>query len=281
MCNVKLTPGQARLIMFEGKITAFIRFRVPGDARGPYCGEGESGVETGNGLEALDRLGGRRRGGDALYDADPWGLGSARRVQVVMEAKETDRGARARGEVIERAQAVVERRINALGVAEPVIQRQGDRRIIVELPGVHDQAAGHRDHRTNGAAGVSRPRQATPSLPAPNLRSATLSNDEFGRPAVEHRPSTGKATAQFAQLTARYAEHQSSSHRPRRRDLGRTRCPRGRSTTARPSSPGNFTLEEARNLAILLQSGSLPVPLEVMEVRNVGPVLGQESVQRA
>src|SRR5690606_41954821 len=41
---------------------------------------------------------------------------------------------------------------------------------------------------------------------------------------------------------------------------------------------GQFTIEEARQLAILLQSGSLPVPLEIMEIRNVGPALGQESV---
>src|SRR5690606_8709795 len=41
---------------------------------------------------------------------------------------------------------------------------------------------------------------------------------------------------------------------------------------------GQFTIEEARQLAILLQSGSLPVPLSVMEIRNVGPTLGQESV---
>ena len=67
-----------------------------------------------------------------------WGLDLQGGVQVVLEAQETD-GVRVTGDVIERAQAVIERRINALGVAEPVIQRQGDRRIIVELPGVQDQ----------------------------------------------------------------------------------------------------------------------------------------------
>src|SRR5690606_26532675 len=41
---------------------------------------------------------------------------------------------------------------------------------------------------------------------------------------------------------------------------------------------GGFTMEEARNLAILLRAGSLPVPLDVVEIRQVGPTLGQESI---
>src|SRR5690606_29778673 len=41
---------------------------------------------------------------------------------------------------------------------------------------------------------------------------------------------------------------------------------------------GGFTMEEARQLAILLRAGSLPVPLDMAEIRHVGPTLGQESI---
>src|SRR5690606_22230606 len=58
-------------------------------------------------------------------------------VHVVMEVQEAE-GVRITDDVVVRTMAVIERRINALGVAEPIVQRQGDRRIIVELPGVHD-----------------------------------------------------------------------------------------------------------------------------------------------
>ena len=44
-------------------------------------------------------------------------------------------------DVLDRAYAIIENRINALGVAEPVIQKQGNDRIIVELPGLKDEAA--------------------------------------------------------------------------------------------------------------------------------------------
>ncbi|NMB13094.1 MAG: protein translocase subunit SecD, partial [Firmicutes bacterium] len=44
---------------------------------------------------------------------------------------------------------------------------------------------------------------------------------------------------------------------------------------------GRFTIDEAKNLAVLLKAGSLPVPMEVMEIRNVGPILGQQSISRS
>ncbi|NMA61501.1 MAG: protein translocase subunit SecD, partial [Firmicutes bacterium] len=44
---------------------------------------------------------------------------------------------------------------------------------------------------------------------------------------------------------------------------------------------GNFTMEEARHMVVLLQEGSLPVPMKIMEIRNVGPTLGQDSIQRS
>lgn len=206
-----------------------------------------------------------------------WGLDLQGGVQVVMEAKETDQ-VRVTGEVIERAQAVIERRVNALGVAEPVIQRQGDRRIIVELPGVHDQQQAIETIGRTALLEFQDPEGNT-VFTGSQLRSATLSNDEFGRPAVSIELNR-EATAQFAQLTARYAN---ISPLPIVLDgeVLVAPVPQGPINDGKAIITGNFTLEEARNLAILLQSGALPVPLEVMEVRNVGPILGRESVQRS
>src|SRR5690606_37885265 len=60
-------------------------------------------------------------------------------VHIVLQARDTES---VTDEAMAGAMAVIERRINALGVAEPTIQRQGARRIVVELPGVtdHEQA---------------------------------------------------------------------------------------------------------------------------------------------
>src|SRR5690606_15674344 len=111
-----------------------------------------------------------------------WGLDLQGGVQVVLEAQDVE-GIRVTGEVLERAQAVIERRVNALGVAEPIIQRQGDRRIIVELPGVQDQEQAIETIGRTALLEFKDPDGNTVFTGAA-LRSATLSNDEFGRPAV-------------------------------------------------------------------------------------------------
>src|SRR5690606_41457926 len=94
------------------------------------------------------------------------------------------------------------------------------------------------------------------------------------------RRSSALGAARFAELTARYL-HTSPLPIVLDGEVLVAPVPQSVINDGRAVITGNFTLEEARNLAILLQSGALPVPLEVMEVRNVGPVLGRESVQRS
>ena len=43
---------------------------------------------------------------------------------------------------------------------------------------------------------------------------------------------------------------------------------------------GNFTVQEANDLSILLRSGALPAPIKIIEERTVGPDLGKESIQK-
>jgi preprotein translocase subunit SecD len=52
-------------------------------------------------------------------------------------------------------------------------------------------------------------------------------------------------------------------------------------TTGQGSISGNFTYEEANNLAIQLRYGALPIPLKVVESKSVGPTLGQDSLQKS
>ncbi|QGY41182.1 protein translocase subunit SecD [Pseudodesulfovibrio cashew] len=51
-------------------------------------------------------------------------------------------------------------------------------------------------------------------------------------------------------------------------------------TGGRASITGQFTREEARDLAVVLRAGSLPAPVEILEQRTVGPSLGQESIDK-
>jgi len=206
-----------------------------------------------------------------------WGLDLQGGVQVVLEAQDVQ-GVQVTESLIDRAQAVIERRVNGLGVAEPVIQRQGDRRIIVELPGVHDHEQAIQVIGKTALLEFKDPAGNT-VFTGSELRSATLTTDEYGRPAVSIELSR-EGAARFAELTARYL-HTSPLPIVLDGEVLVAPVPQSVINDGRAVITGNFTLEEARNLAILLQSGALPVPLEVMEVRNVGPVLGRESVQKS
>jgi len=206
-----------------------------------------------------------------------WGLDLQGGVQVVLEAQDVQ-GVQVTESLIDRAQAVIERRVNGLGVAEPVIQRQGDRRIIVELPGVHDHEQAIQVIGKTALLEFKDPAGNT-VFTGSELRSATLTTDEYGRPAVSIELSR-EGAARFAELTVRYL-HTSPLPIVLDGEVLVAPVPQSVINDGRAVITGNFTLEEARNLAILLQSGALPVPLEVMEVRNVGPVLGREPVQKS
>ena len=197
-------------------------------------------------------------------------------VHIVLEARETG-GAAVTDEAIERAIAIIDRRVNALGVAEPVIQREGARRIVVELPGVTDQQQAIDVIGRTAQLEIKDPFGRT-VLTGADLADARLGLDQFGRPAVDVE-FTPEGTARFAQLTTLYVGQQI----PHLLDGELLVAPVVQEpiTSGRGQITGDFTHEEARNLAILLKAGALPVPLDVVEMRNVGPTLGQESVDRS
>ncbi|HEY8496325.1 MAG TPA: protein translocase subunit SecD [Limnochordales bacterium] len=197
-------------------------------------------------------------------------------VHIVLEARETA-GTPVSDEAIERAMAIIDRRINALGVAEPIIQREGSRRIVVELPGVTDQQQAVEVIGRTAQLEIQDPFGRT-VLTGADLQDARLGVDRFGRPAVDVE-FTPEGAARFAQLTTLYV----GQPIPHLLDGELLVAPVVQEpiTSGQGQITGNFTHEEARNLAVLLKAGSLPVPLEVVEMRNVGPTLGQESIDRS
>ncbi|MFO7310519.1 MAG: protein translocase subunit SecD [Bacillota bacterium] len=197
-------------------------------------------------------------------------------VHIVLEARETA-STPVTDEAMERAMAIIDRRINALGVAEPVIQREGSRRIVVELPGVTDQQQAVDVIGRTAQLEIKDPLGRT-VLTGADLADARLGVDRFGRPAVDVE-FTPEGAARFAQLTTLYV----GQPIPHLLDGELLVAPVVQEpiTSGQGQITGNFTYEEARNLAILLKAGSLPVPLEVVEMRNVGPTLGKESIDRS
>ncbi|MBL8628903.1 MAG: protein translocase subunit SecD [Rhodospirillaceae bacterium] len=201
---------------------------------------------------------------------------------------------------------IVRRRIDEFGASEPNIQRQGTDRIIVELPGVSDpervksllgQTAKLNFHLVEANAGPNtNPRDLPPGtmiLPGGKddnglyavRRRVEVSGERLvdaqasfqdGRPIVNFRFDTAGGR-RFAAVTSANVNHQLAIVL----DNKVISAPNIKSpiTGGAGYIEGNFTVQGAQDLALLLRAGALPAPLIVLEERTVGPGLGEDSIR--
>ena len=238
-------------------------------------------------------------------------------TQVVLEAQDTPQR-KVGADTVRRTVEVLRRRVDQLGVSEPTLQGAGDRRIIVELPGVSNPAEaleviGKTAQLTfHPVLGVAAP-NATPSDTSGErvivdeqgnrlrLGPAALTGDAVGdaranldvggvggwHVEIDFRGEGGKA---WEQLTGRAACAPDGD--PKRRiaivldqDVisspqvsPEVGCNQGISGGTTVIT-GRFTETEARDLSLLIRAGALPVPVKVVEQRTVGPTLGEEAIR--
>jgi preprotein translocase subunit SecD len=211
------------------------------------------------------------------------------------------------------ASQVIESRINALGVSEPVIQIADQNRIIVEIPGVRDPDQAIRTFGQTGLlefinagstfvpegvlvttseggpiiANESGTAAAPPIIPdrvfptilqGRHLSNADVGFDEFNRPQIHFT-----LTDEGAQIFGTHTQTHVGQYLAITMDKRVLSSPVIQSPILGGSGVinGRFTLDEARNLVIQLKYGALPVPLKVVQSRTVGPTLGQDSVQKS
>ncbi|MEM7046243.1 MAG: protein translocase subunit SecD [Pseudomonadota bacterium] len=222
----------------------------------------------------------------------------------------TDAGLLAlRSDILSQSIEVVRRRIDALGTNEPVIQQQGQDRIIVQLPGEDDpvrvrrllgetaKLTYHMVHQT-----LRRPSEGRGYLVLPdrdvdsegnpvawyalerrvvvsgeNLTNAQPSFDNNGQPAVTLAfDSVG--TRRFGETTANNVGRQLAIVLDREvlvAPVINVPILEGNAII----SGGGFTVSSANELSILLRAGALPAPMKIIEERSVGPKLGADSIR--
>ena len=191
-------------------------------------------------------------------------------------------------ELQNQAIGVIERRINALGVSEPVLQGLGTDKILLELPGVSDIQQAN-DIATRQAfleikvpAGADKPGEFK-SLEPP-LTGADLNPNEVyvtfeGNAPVVHFGFQGAAGDRWVQISKDYLRQPVQITL----DGEVVSAPTIQDVFASGVGviQGNFTTKSANELAIQLKSGSLPVPLEVIQSSRIEPTLGRDSVQQS
>ncbi len=211
-------------------------------------------------------------------------------------------------QTIEQSIQIVERRVNQLGTVEPLIQRQGTDRILVQVPGLQDPT---RLKQLLGKTAKMEFRMVDESVPPDqaeqgrlppeddlltqvggprlvikkqvlvsggDLNDAQASFDQrTGEPVVSFKFNSAGArkfaTATTENVGQRFAivlDNQVISAPVIREPI----------TGGQGQISGNFTVQSANDLAILLRAGALPAPLTVIEERTVGPGLGQDSIEK-
>lgn len=229
-------------------------------------------------------------------------------VQVLLEAdvppdQEVD------SEDMKVARSIIENRVNSLGVTEPVVQLQGERRIIVEVPGIQDpdeaiqtiQATAllefvsadptlmngdivsttHEAGHTAAYEGVDPALIRGPYetvMAGEALRDASVTQDQLGQLAVSFRLKPEWAEL-FLDYTTRHRGQYLAIVLDKRIISNAVIRDAIDEQGVISGGEGGFEYEDAQRLATQLRYGSLPVPLRVEGNTSIGPTLGQESVE--
>lgn len=202
-----------------------------------------------------------------------------------------------RDKTIAQSIEIIERRVNGTGTKEPIIQRQGDDRILVQLPGMNDpervknllkQTAQLTFHLVamgnEGLNVLELPLRADPKTTLPLNRRPLLTGDmlvnaqptfQDGAPIVSF-----KLNAQGARIFCDVTRDNVDKPFAVVLDKEIITSPRINEPICGGSAviSGRFTVQEAGDLALLLRAGALPTSLTIVEERSVGPSLGSDSV---
>jgi preprotein translocase subunit SecD len=186
----------------------------------------------------------------------------------------------------ERARRVIDRRINGLGVSEPVIQAVGDDKILLQLPGIDDIQQANDIATRQAKLEIKAPdkdnpgqyKSLTPPLTGENLKPTQVAFDNANQPVV-HFEFTGADSDRWVQLSKDYYKQQVQITL----DGQQISAPviEVIFTSGTGQISGRFTLESAKQLSNLINSGALPVSLQVIQSSRVEPTLGRESVNRS
>ncbi len=210
--------------------------------------------------------------------------------RIVLEAQTTDTIAKITPDMMDSLQFAIEKRVNSLGVAEVVVQKAGEKRLLIEIPDVSDpeqakQYLGEtaelefKEAKTleNGTV-----EWIATGLTGKDLRKANVVTDSTGQWVVGLE-FNNKGAQKFAELTKRLVgkpmaiffngELQSA---PNIKDVIT-----GGSAVISGGDEGGFKYEEAKRMVDLLNAGALPVPAKIIEENTVGPTLGADSIAKS
>ena len=205
---------------------------------------------------------------------------------------------------MEQSLEIIRRRVDEVGTREPTIQKQGERRILIQVPGIGSASELKTLIGTTAKLGFYKViRQTSNGNELGNARTQTLpARDEegvfyvldktavvTGEELVDAQPSfnqNGQPSVSFrfnpggARKFGNYTSDNVGSLFAIVLDNEVISAPQIREAITGGSGQitGNFSVQESSDLSILLRAGALPAPMRFEEERTIGPELGQDSI---
>lgn len=222
-------------------------------------------------------------------------------MSVVLTARSTP-GAPVTSRAMDQAELIVTQRVDKLGVAEPQIQRQGTENILVQLPGIRnpedalaiigktallefnliqpafEKQPGYTDEQLNKLKQEGKPVLGPTLMTGKDLKNAraTYGGDVTRKPIVE-MSFTSQGSRNFAKITGANVGKRLAIVLDG--EIMTAPSIKQAITGGNAIIEGIGTIDEAKKIALVLQTGALPVRLDASEVRTVGPTLGQDSLR--
>jgi preprotein translocase subunit SecD len=217
---------------------------------------------------------------------------------------------------VDQALETIRNRIDQFGVAEPDIRRQGQRRILIQLPGIRDPDRAkdligrtallefklvddtqdvnaavkgnvppgrqvlyrvETDAQTGNVSKVPFLLKKRTLLTGANLTNARVDFDQFNIPFVSINFDK-KGGRDFERITGENVNKRLAIVLDD--TVASAPVIQEKIAGGQARITGNFTLEEAKDLAIVLRAGALPAPVNILEERTVGPSLGADSIRK-
>jgi len=229
--------------------------------------------------------------GVCLYYAYPFqssvklGLDLKGGTQIILKPSEIG-AEKATDSALDKAQLIIMNRIDKLGISEPLITRDYNKNIIIQLPGVDEpQRAIELIGKTaqlefrilESVDADNNPVFGPVLMTGDKLVKASAGYDPNGRIVVSMAFTT-QGQAEFAKLTSENVGKQLAIVL----DGEMKSAPRiNQAIEGDAVIEGIDTLAEAQDIALVLQTGALPVSLEIQEVQTIGPTLGQDSLRQS
>ena len=210
--------------------------------------------------------------------------------RLVLEAQTTNNIAKITPDMMDSLQCAIENRVNALGVSETIVQKTGEKRLLIEIPNVSDPKQAREFLGETAELIFKKPGPVVNNietwidtdLTGNDVKKALVSTTSGGQWAVSLE-FNDKGTKKFAQLTRElvgqpmaifFNGELNSAPVIQEPILG------GNAQITGGGSTG-FAYDEAKKMVDLLNAGALPIPAKIIEENTVGPTLGADSIEKS